>query len=74
MLRWEAAYGSAYRIEVSADGVTWTPAAEVGAGNGGVDEVWIDSPNSTRFVRMQGVRRATRYGYSLWEVEVHRTA
>ncbi|MEV4064502.1 beta-N-acetylglucosaminidase domain-containing protein [Nonomuraea dietziae] len=74
VLRWEAAYGSAYRIEVSADGVTWTPAAEVGAGNGGVDEVWIDSPNSTRFVRMQGVRRATRYGYSLWEVEVHRAA
>ncbi|MBE1562841.1 beta-N-acetylglucosaminidase domain-containing protein [Nonomuraea africana] len=74
VLRWEAAYGAAYRVEVSADGTTWTRAAEVSAGDGGVDEVWIDSPNSTRFVRMQGVRRATRYGYSLWEVEIHRAA
>ncbi|WP_431900903.1 beta-N-acetylglucosaminidase domain-containing protein [Nonomuraea sp. bgisy101] len=73
VLRWEAAHAAAYRIEVSADGTTWQPAAEVTASDGGVDEVWIDQPNSARFVRMQGVRRATGFGYSLWEMEVHTT-
>lgn len=71
VLRWETAHAAAYRVEVSADGTTWQPVADVSAGDGGVDELWIDTPNSARFVRMQGVRRATGFGYSLWEMEVH---
>ncbi|PZG03070.1 beta-N-acetylglucosaminidase domain-containing protein, partial [Nonomuraea aridisoli] len=70
-LRWEAAYGSAYRIEGSADGTTWQPLATVTGGDGGVDTVWIDRPNETRHLRMQGVQRATAYGYSLWELEAY---
>jgi hyaluronoglucosaminidase len=70
-LRWESAYGSAYRIEGSADGTTWQPLATVAGGDGGVDTLWIDQPNETRHLRLQGVKRATAYGYSLWELEVH---
>jgi hyaluronoglucosaminidase len=73
-LHWEAAYGSAYRIEGSADGTTWQLLAEAGTGDGGVDTLWIEQPNQTRFLRVQGVKRATSYGYSLWELGVYPTS
>ncbi|HEY8338706.1 MAG TPA: discoidin domain-containing protein, partial [Egibacteraceae bacterium] len=56
VLVWEAAYGRAYEIQVSADGVTWTTAAAVSDGDGGTDVVYLDAPQ-TRFVRMQGIAR-----------------
>ncbi|MCW3814350.1 beta-N-acetylglucosaminidase domain-containing protein [Micromonospora sp. DR5-3] len=73
VLRWEAAYGKAYRIETSSDGVTWTTAAAATAGDGGVDTLRFDGP-SVKFVRMQGVLRGTGYGYSLYEMEVYPVA
>ncbi|GAA1566505.1 MULTISPECIES: beta-N-acetylglucosaminidase domain-containing protein [Kribbella] len=69
VLRWETAYGSAYRIQVSDDGTTWTTATEVTNGDGGVDTLWLDT--TARYVRLQGVHRATQYGYSLYELEVY---
>ncbi|MEU8226302.1 beta-N-acetylglucosaminidase domain-containing protein [Kribbella sp. NPDC048915] len=69
VLRWETAYGTAYRIEVSGDATTWTPAAEVSDGDGGTDTIWLDA--NARHVRLQGVDRATEYGYSLYEFEVY---
>jgi hypothetical protein len=73
VLRWETAYGRACRIETSPDRSTWTPAASVTDGDGGTDVVWLDA-HGTRFVRMQGVRRGTVYGYSLYELEVYGVA
>ncbi|MCW3844723.1 penicillin acylase family protein [Micromonospora yasonensis] len=70
VLRWEAAYGSAYRIEVSNDGSTWQTAFSTTAGNGGVDNVTF-TPVTARYVRMYGVKRATSYGFSLYEFEVY---
>jgi acyl-homoserine lactone acylase PvdQ len=70
ILRWEAAYGSRYRIEVSANNSTWQAAATIDAGNGGTDSV-VFAPVTARYVRMVGVGRATGYGYSLWELEVY---
>ncbi|NUR88611.1 MAG: hypothetical protein HOY71_31360, partial [Nonomuraea sp.] len=69
-LRWEDSYGKAYRVESSADGTDWKPLATVDDGDGGVDTVWIDQPNATRHLRVHGVKRALRWGYSLWELEV----
>ncbi|MGW7681667.1 beta-N-acetylglucosaminidase domain-containing protein [Kribbella sp. NPDC054772] len=69
VLRWETAYGSAYKIQVSDDANTWTTAAEVTNGDGGTDTVWLDAAG--RYVRVQGVHRATQYGYSLYEAEVY---
>ncbi|RZU10186.1 hyaluronoglucosaminidase [Kribbella rubisoli] len=69
VLRWEAAYGSAYKIEVSDDATTWTTATEVTDGDGGTDTLWLDT--TARYVRLQGVHRATQYGYSLYEAEVY---
>src|SRR6185295_19223513 len=64
ILRWEAAYGSAYRIEVG-DGATWRPVFSTDTGDGDVDVVGF-APTTARFVRLVGVRRGTGFGYSLW--------
>jgi hypothetical protein len=70
ILRWEAAYASAYRVETSTDGTTWTTASSTTAGNGGTDNHSF-TPRNARYVRMVGVSRATSYGYSLYEMEVY---
>jgi hyaluronoglucosaminidase len=69
VLRWEAAYGEAYRLEVSDDNETWRTVATVEDSDGGVDEIWLDARG--RYVRFQGVRRGTQWGYSLWELELY---
>ncbi|NYI08374.1 beta-N-acetylglucosaminidase domain-containing protein [Allostreptomyces psammosilenae] len=73
VLRWQDAYAAAYRIEVSSDGRQWRTAATVTDGRGGVETVRMDAAD-TRFVRVQGVRRATKFGYSLVDVEVRAVA
>jgi acyl-homoserine lactone acylase PvdQ len=70
ILRWEAAYGSAYSIQTSTDGSTWTTAYSTTTANGNVDNVTF-TPTAARYVRMQGVKRGTSYGYSLYEFEVY---
>ncbi|CAN3978369.1 F5/8 type C domain protein [Kitasatospora purpeofusca] len=72
-LVWEAAYAKAYRLEVSADGATWTSVAEEKAGNGGTDD-WTGLTGKGRYVRMYGTARGTSYGYSLFEMEVYGTS
>ncbi|MEU3726863.1 discoidin domain-containing protein [Streptomyces sp. NPDC031705] len=71
-LRWEAAYAKAYRIELSANGTDWSTAYSTTDGHGGTETVNITG--TARYVRMQGVSRATGYGYSLWEFKVFGTA
>ena len=69
-LFWESAYGRAYRIEVSANGTTWRTAWSTTTGDGGLDTA-VFAPTDARYVRMQGVTRATGYGYSLYEMEIY---
>ncbi|MFD7976175.1 beta-N-acetylglucosaminidase domain-containing protein [Streptomyces sp. NPDC059071] len=73
VLHWQDAYASRYRIQVSADGRTWRTAATVRDGRGGRESVRMDAAD-TRFLRVQGDARATRYGYSLWSVETYAVA
>jgi acyl-homoserine lactone acylase PvdQ len=70
VLHWEAAYGRAYRIEVSTDNSTWRTVWSTEAGNGGTDVV-VFAPTTARYVRMTGVDRATSHGYSLYEFEAY---
>jgi chitosanase len=69
-LTWEAAYGKAYRIETSADGTTWKSIYSTSTGDGGTDDLTGLSGDG-RYVRMFGTRRATPYGYSLYEFQVY---
>ncbi|MEV0091594.1 beta-N-acetylglucosaminidase domain-containing protein [Streptomyces sp. NPDC050738] len=73
VLRWQDAYASAYRVQVSADGRTWRTAATIRDGRGGTESVRMDAKD-TRFVRVQGDRRATRFGYSLFSVQAYAVA
>jgi chitosanase len=69
-LNWEAAYASAYRIELSADGASWTELYATGSGNGGIDDLrGLDGAG--RYLRVLALRRATPAGYSLREAQVY---
>ncbi|GAA2440247.1 beta-N-acetylglucosaminidase domain-containing protein [Streptomyces macrosporus] len=70
-LHWQDAYASRYRVQVSADGRRWRTAATVRDGRGGRETVRMDAPADTRYVRVVGDERATRFGVSLWSVEVY---
>jgi probable HAF family extracellular repeat protein len=70
VLRWESARAAEYEIQGSSDGETWSALRRVTA-SGNVDDLF-DVGASARYVRMQGFRRATPWGYSLFEFEVYR--
>ena len=69
ILHWEAAYGKAYRIQVSDDAVHWTDIFSTAAGDGEVDNLAVSTIG--RYVRLLGVQRGTGWGYSLWEFQVY---
>ncbi|MEU1230477.1 discoidin domain-containing protein [Streptomyces sp. NPDC005828] len=71
-LDWERAYARAYKIELSEDGTTWRDVWSTDAGDGGIDTAEFDS-QSARYVRIHGMKRATDWGYSLYEVAVNRS-
>ena len=69
VLSWETAYGSAYQIQVSTNGSTWTTIYSTSNGDGGTDDLGVSG--SGRYVRMYGTTRGTQWGYSLLEFEVY---
>ncbi len=68
-LAWEAACGKAYAIQVSPDGNAWKDVFATQSGQGGVETIRF-TPVEARWVRMYGTKRATPFGYSLWEFKV----
>ncbi len=71
VLQWDPAYATAYRIQVSPDGVTYTTIFSTTTGRGFKETLTVDGTG--RFVRMFGTARATTFGYSLWEFQVYGT-
>lgn len=69
-LDWETAHALDYDVQVSVDGSAWTTVAAVRGSNGSLDTS-VFTPQSARHVRVKMLRRATRYGYSVREVEVN---
>lgn len=67
-LQWANSYGKQYALRVSDDGQTWSQIRYVSNGLGGTEE-FFNLGIHARYVRLQGEARATRYGYSLFEVE-----
>ncbi|HEV2640351.1 MAG TPA: discoidin domain-containing protein [Actinocrinis sp.] len=68
-INWEAAYASAFQIQVSNDNSTWTPIYSTTTGPGGVQNLSVSGTG--RYIRMYGTARATGYGYSIWEFDVY---
>jgi beta-glucosidase len=71
-LNWETAYATAFQVQVSTDNVNWTSIYSTTTGTGGVQNLTVSGTG--RYIRMYGTARATQYGYSLWEFQVHATA
>jgi beta-glucanase (GH16 family) len=71
VLQWDPAFATAYQIQVSPDGVNWTPIFSTTTGRGFKETLTVDGTG--RFVRMFGTARATTFGYSLWEFQVYGT-
>ncbi|MGW5266313.1 discoidin domain-containing protein [Microbispora sp. NPDC004025] len=71
VLSWEAAYATAFKIQVSGDASTWTDLYSTTTGTGGTQTLTVTGTG--RYVRLYGTARATAYGYSLWSFTVNTT-
>jgi fibronectin type 3 domain-containing protein len=69
VLTWENAYATAFQIQTSTDGTNWTTIYSTTTGTGGTQTLSVTG--SGRYVRIYGTKRATGYGYSLWEFQVY---
>ncbi len=67
-LVWEAAYGTAFQLQLSDDTTDWRTVHSTVAGTGGTQT--LDVTGTGRYLRVHGTARATGYGYSLWELAV----
>ncbi|MEY9835677.1 discoidin domain-containing protein [Streptacidiphilus sp. EB103A] len=67
VLNWETAYATAFQLQTSNDGTTWSTIYSTTTGTGGVQT--LNVTGSGRYLRMNGTARATQYGYSLWELQ-----
>ncbi|GAB7038803.1 MULTISPECIES: discoidin domain-containing protein [Catenuloplanes] len=65
---WEHAYATAYRVEASTDGRTWTVLYRTTSGSGGT--VTVREPAVARYVRLYATARNGQYGYSVLELRV----
>lgn len=72
-LYWEDSFATEYVLQVSArDNQDWKTVAIVDHGDGETDSLSFDAVQA-RYVRVLGTKRArSRYGYSLYEVEVYK--
>jgi hypothetical protein len=68
VLSWEPAYAADYQLQTSTDGANWTTIRTVLNSDGGVDD-HTGLSGRGRYLRVYGTRRATSYGYSLYEVD-----
>ncbi len=69
-IAWEAAYASQYQIQVSTNNSTWTTVYENYNAGGGTQTINISS-TTARYVKIYCIKRATSYGFSLYEFEVY---
>lgn len=69
-LKWENAHAKSYKIQVSGDASNWKDIYEDNNSKGGNEEIKI-KPVVTRYVKVVGLRRATEWGYSLYEIELY---
>ncbi|MFF1560615.1 family 20 glycosylhydrolase [Streptomyces sp. NPDC058279] len=70
VLRWEAAYGKSFRIQLSDDAATWRTVYSTTTGAGAVQDL-TGLTGSGRYIRVYGTRRGMAYGYSLYEFEAY---
>ena len=68
-ISWEAAYATEFEVLVSKDGSNWQAAQHVTNGTGGLNILPVSMP--ARYVEIYGIKRATQWGYSIYELGVY---
>nr|WP_321412230.1 discoidin domain-containing protein [uncultured Carboxylicivirga sp.] len=69
-MSWETAHAKSYKLQISDDGTSWNDIYSDDHSKGGSEKIKIDQV-SARYIRMLGLKRATQWGYSLWEMKVY---
>ncbi len=69
VIRWETAFSSEYRVEASLNGTDWKTLYSRADADGHTDYVAFSRVDA-RYVRIVGLKRATGWGHSIWEVDV----
>jgi len=73
IINWEAACASQYSVEISTDDVNWTQVFSTTTGIAGEQRIILPDTPQGRYMRINCIKRATQYGFSIWEVEVYGT-
>jgi len=76
VIAWEVACAERYDIEVSNDGMSWNVVWSKNDGyeDMGTVESVFDNDVTARYVRMRGHKRATEWGFSIYEMQVFGTS
>lgn len=70
VLNWENAYAKEYKIQLSTDAKNWTDGITVKQGKPGPEALSFNE-TPARYVRMQGVKRGSGWGYSIFDMKVY---
>jgi hypothetical protein len=70
VLNWEAACAESYQLQISDDAQNWKDIYANNHSKGGIETIKI-KPVSFRYLKMKGLKRATQWGYSLYEIELY---
>jgi beta-glucosidase len=66
---WEAAYASAFQVQVSNDNATWTNIYSTTTGTGG--NLTFPASVTDRYIRVYATARGTQFGDSIFEFDVY---
>lgn len=72
-IKWQAAYATKYQLLVSTNKKNWTNVSGregIINSKGNMDSITFD-PQQARYVKFQGIKRATAFGNSFFEFEVY---
>lgn len=70
VLKWEDAHAKHFKLQVSNDAKSWSQVYEEQDSRGGEMAVKLPAQKA-RYVRVEGLERASMWGYSLFEIEVY---
>ena len=68
-IEWEAAYARRYQVSISSDALKWQTVFTEEQGDGGKDVISFAS-QTTRYVRVMCIERATEWGCSIMEIRM----
>jgi len=68
-IAWEKARAKAFSVELSMDGENWQPVFKTE--NGGGDFIALATPVKANYIKIDCSKRATQWGYSIFEIKVN---